>query len=755
MTEASTGLIGSGFLTNFRQLDIVPNQLTLFILKHYYFLNIIISISFFGCNSNIPEGTEAISKISPEYYSTWQHYLGDPGRSHFSVLNEINETNVSKLKKAWAYESGGLVEGSITQIQTNPLIVGDKLFGVNAEVSLFALDAATGEQLWEFKPVADGSGLGLKRGLNFWPSDGVDQDRLLFAAGFRLYALDPDTGTLIESFGEGGRVDLRKGLGRDHEKLSVMANTPGAVFEDMLILGTRVNESPGAAPGHVRAYDVLTGEIKWIFYTIPQPGDFGYETWSPESYLTVGGANSWSGITLDEERGIVFIPTGSAAFDFYGGDRKGENLFANTLLALDANTGERIWHFQMVHHDIWDRDLPAPPNLLEVERNGKKIPTVAQVTKSGHIYVFNRETGEPLFPIEEKVYPASKLVGEEVYRTQPLPLWPKPFSRQILTEDDLYAPDRPAFVDDFVDKEQNINPPTVREKFRQVTSNGQFIPADTKGVIVYPGFDGGAEWGGAALDPRNGVMYVNSNEMAWILRMRKIGGENDEELSAGATLTQIHCARCHGGQLQGLGDVPDIRDVKPRLTGDSIRSNIRNGRGAMTPFPNLTDEEVNSIVDFLLGQEEVDHRAEVTYDAPYSVAGFGRFKDDRGFPVVKPPWGLLNAVDLNSGEYLWQVPLGNEEALDDPDYPVTGTENYGGPVITAGGVLFIAATRDEKFRAFSMKTGEQLWETDLPAGGYATPATYKIGGKQFVVIACGGGKMRTKSGDSYIAFSLP
>ncbi|NNE30705.1 MAG: PQQ-binding-like beta-propeller repeat protein, partial [Saprospiraceae bacterium] len=430
----------------------------------------------------------------------------------------------------------------------------------------------------------------------------------------------------------------------------------------------------------------------------------------------------------------------------------GDNLFANSLIALNADTGERIWHFQFVHHDVWDRDLPAPPNLFDVERDGQKIPAVAQVTKSGHVFVFDRLTGAPLFPIEEKAYPQTTLVGDTTSPSQPLPLKPKPFARQILTEEELYAPDEPAFVDDFIDHKQNEKGFTVLDRFKQVTSEGQFIPPDTLGTILYPGADGGAEWGGAAVDPRDGTMYVNSNEMAWIVRMAELGSS-----SSGKGLTQIHCARCHGGNLQGLGVIPELQQVRSRLTPKEIQQTMVLGKGAMPAHPNLSQEEIASISDYLSGLEvgsEEDHRVEKAGNTPYAMVGFGRFKDQRGYPVVKPPWGTLNAIDLNTGEYKWTIPLGHEEGLIDPNHPVSGTENYGGPVITAGGVLLIGATKDEKFRAFHMETGELLWQTDLPAGGYATPATYMVNGKQYIVIACGGGKMGTPSGDIYLAFSL-
>lgn len=691
-------------------------------------------------------------------FTFWQHYLGDPARTHYSSIAQIDTATVHQLKLAWRYKSGGLDSSRITQIQTNPLVVGNILYGVNPALELFALNAESGELIWTFRPEAkDNSGLGLNRGLSYWPSQGQEESRLFFSSGSKLYAVSASKGTSIASFGNKGSIDLREGLGRDPEKLSVVANTPGAIYQDVLIMGTRVGEGPGASPGHIRAYNVITGAIAWTFHTIPQPGEFGYATWPEEAYKTVGGANNWAGMAIDQEAGIAYIPTGSAAFDWYGGDRHGENLFANCLLALDAASGERLWHFQMVHHDLWDRDLPAPPNLFEFKRDGKSIPAVAQVTKSGHVFVFNRMTGEPLFPIEEQAYPESTLAGEKAFATQPLPILPKPFARQRLREDDLYAPDQNAFVDDFVDKDQNINPPTVLEKFRTTTSQGQFIPIDTTGVVLYPGADGGAEWGGAALDPRTGIMYVNSNEMAWIVRMKAVGGDPETVTPIGQSLTQIHCARCHGGELQGLAGIPELQTVKDRVGLDSIHSIIKKGKGAMPGMPNLSDPEIDAVARFISGMaEETDHRVEgSSIKVPYAVAGFGRFKDDRGFPVVKPPWGTLNAIDLNTGKYHWTVPLGHEETLNDPDIPVSGLENYGGPVITAGGVLFIAATKDEKIRAFHMKTGALLWEDSLPAGGYATPATYEVNGKQFLVIACGGGKMGTASGDEYRAYALP
>ena len=691
-------------------------------------------------------------------YKSWAHYLGDPERTHFSLLSEIDTSNVSRLVPAWSYVSGEIPEGRNTQIQTNPLIIGGTLYGISPTNALFALDAANGNLKWEFQPPGkDHTGLGLSRGLLYWSDKNGNDQRLFYASGYQLYALEAASGNQITTFGKEGYIDLRQGLGRDPEKVPIVMTTPGVIYQNLLITGHRTSESPGAAPGHIRAYDVLSGDLVWIFHTIPQPGEYGYDTWPKTAYQTSGGANNWAGMALDEDNGIVYVPTGSAAFDWYGGDRIGDNLFANSLIALNAATGERLWHFQMVHHDLWDRDLPAPPNLIDLEKDGTLIPAVAQITKSGHVFVFNRLTGEAFFPIKEFPFPGTTLEGDTAALTQPLPLIPEPFARQRVEVEDLYAPNQPAFVDDFIDKEQNISPPTVKEKLEQVTSQGQFIPIDTTGVILYPGADGGAEWGGAAVDPRSGVMYVNANEMAWIVRMARVEGAG-AGLSPGTRLTRVHCARCHGGELQGVDAIPGLRGIEEKYSQNEISHIISKGKGAMPGMPNIDQEEVEAISAYLTGMESSeadDHRAEKNTTLPYAMVGFGRFKDNRGYPVVKPPWGTLNALDLNTGEYLWQVPLGHEKGFDDPEYPVSGTENYGGPVITAGGVLFIAATRDEKFRAIHMKNGETLWETKLPAGGYATPATYEIGGKQYVVIACGGGKMGTPSGATYMAFTLP
>ena len=584
--------------------------------------------------------------------------------------------------------------------------------------------------------------------MTYW-SQGKDK-RIFFTAGPYLFALNAATGQPVESFGRSGKASLKSKLGGWSQKLWVVSTTPGVIYHDLLILGTRVSESAIAAPGYIRAFDVHSGEVRWTFHTIPKPGEYGYETWPKNAYKSIGGVNSWAGFALDQKNGVVYAPTGSASYDFYGGNRKGANLFANCLLALDAATGKRIWHFQTVHHDIWDRDLPAPPNLISVMHNGKKIPAIAQITKSGFVFLFDRKTGEPLFPIEERHVKSSDLPGEEAWPTQPFPVKPPPFAGQKL---DLTN------VTNLSQESHDY----VAGILSNVRTGEQFIPPSKQGTIIYPGFDGGGEWGGAAVDPTTNTMYVNANEMAWILTMIDINPQGgDHALGLGESIYLANCAMCHGQDMQGdkTGTYPSLINIANKYPKDEIMNIIKNGKNFMPGWEHLGEQRIQAVIDFMEGKNEsIDPHAidmeSNTKIVPYTHTGYNRFFDPFGYPAMQPPWGTITAIDMNEGSIKWQVPLGEYEELTKKGLAKTGTENYGGPVVTAGGLIFIGASKDEYFRAFDKDTGAELWKYKLPAGGYATPSTFLALGKQYIVIACGGGKMGTKSGNSYVAFALP
>ncbi len=690
--------------------------------------------------------------------SDWRVTGGDPGNSRYSALDQINRNNVAALRVAWIYHTSDIPANTSTQIQSTPVVVDGVLYTTTPALAVVALRADSGTLIWRFDPFANRERESqVNRGVVYW-SDGAER-RIFFSAGRRLYSLDASTGRPASGFGDSGWVDLAVGLGRDIGDAFVLATSPGVVYEDLLIQGTRVGETEGSAPGHIRAYDVYTGRIRWTFHTIPRPGELGYDTWPAEAWKTAGGANSWAGMSVDVGRGIVYIPTGSATPDFYGRDRIGEDLFANTLLALDAKTGKRRWHFQTVHHDLWDRDLPAAPNLVRVTRGGRRVDAVAQITKTGFVFLFDRESGNPLFPVEERAVPGSDLRGEEAWATQPFALAPAPFARQSITEADLTELTPSAHA-------------AALQRFRTLRHDALFAPPSREGTILQPGFDGGGEWGGAAIDRETGVIYVNGSDVPWIAAMREVAGKTPSRgpSLSGPAVYAATCANCHGVDRRGIDRAPSLLGVGARLSTEQLRQVIDRGRGFMPSFANLRDDEKQAVIAYLLGRsappkaQSVDHsphaaglvasRGKQT-SAPYEFVGYERWRDSTGYPAVKPPWGTLNAIDLNTGDYRWKIRLGEHDALTARGIPVTGTEQYGGPIVTAGGLVFIAATEDEKFRAFDKVTGKLLWQARLPAAGYATPSTYSVRGKQFVVIAAGGGKLGTKSGDAYVAFALP
>jgi quinoprotein glucose dehydrogenase len=595
----------------------------------------------------------------------WLSVGGDRGGMRYSSLKQIDRGNVSRLRVAWTYRTDELKRGGNKTIECTPIVVAGVMYLTTGWMRVVALDAATGSERWTFDPAEFGrpsgpitSG-GVNRGVAYWSDGRRDGERRILhaTADGRLFSLDARTGKPDPAFGRGGAVDLRVGMERALTRLGYGVTSAPAIYRDRVILGFSVGEGPGpAAPGDVRAFDVRTGEPVWRFRTVPRPGEFGNETWEGDSWKDRGGANAWGGVSVDERRGLVFAGLGSAAFDFYGGDRKGQNLFANCVVALDARTGQRRWHFQTLHHDMWDHDLPVYPNLVTVTHGGRKIDAVAQVTKTGYVFLFDRASGKSLFEIEERPVPASDVPGEAAWPTQPVPVKPPPFSRVAFTEEDVTDISREAHDQ-------------VLERFRKLRAGGGFVPPSLEGTVAIPGLRGGANWSGASFDPSTGLLYVNSN------------------------------------------NVPNVITLVKSRPGSAV---------------------------------------------PYNHTGYHQFLDAEGYPAIKPPWGLLTAIDLNRGEFAWQVTLGEYPELTKRGIRQTGTENFGGTIVTAGGLVFIGGTKDERFHAFDARTGRLLWEDALPAGGYATPSTYMVNGRQFVVIAAGGaGKPGTRPGEAFVAYALP
>ena len=663
-----------------------------------------------------------------------------------------------QLKVAWTYHTGDA--DSMTQIQVNPIIIDSTLYAVSPKLKLFALNAATGKEKWVFDPMNDSTvkkqgnfGMNVCRGVTFY-SDNKDSQRIFYSANSQLYCIHAKTGIPVKSFGENGKIDLHADLGIDASKLYVAMTSPGIIYKDMIIVGCRVSEEADAAPGFIRAYDVHSGNLRWIFHTIPQPGEFGYDSWDDkDAWKHIGGVNAWSGFSLDEKNGILFAPLGSASYDFYGGRRTGNNLFANCVLALDAATGKRIWHFQTVHHDVWDRDLPTAPVLVSLKKDGKTIDAIAQTTKSAFIFLFNRKTGESIYPIHETPVPnQSELAGEKLSSTQPVPSFPKPFARQILSEKDLN------------DLSSDSSYADIKNRLAHYHTGNMFNPPSKEGTVIFPGFDGGAEWGGPAYDPLTGILYVNATEMPWILTMVDVKNKPEKaetNLQAGTRIYNINCMNCHGPQREGSPNYPVLIGINKKYNQQQFEQIVSSGRRMMPAFKQLDKEEMNALASFILDDKKEQRQKfiarqktkDIWYDLPYSSTGYNKFLTKEGYPAVKPPWGTLSAIDLNTGNLLWKDTLGDYPALKAKGIH-SGTENYGGPVVTAGGLLFIAATSDAKIRAFNKRTGKLLWEADLPAAGFATPSVYQVNGKQYLVIACGGGKLGKKTSDAYVAFAI-
>ena len=673
---------------------------------------------------------------TPESHD-WPVYGGALENQHYSTLAQINKSNVKQLQLAWTFDTG-----ETGGLQTSPIVVEGILYGISPTQKIFAIDAATGKLKWKFDSGIKGTQP--DRGLAYWRSPGGDDKRIIVGVMNFVYELDAATGQPIPSFGDKGRIDLRENLGRDPAVQSIALTSPAVVYKDLFIVGGRLPETLPAPPGDIRAYDVHSGKLRWSFHTIPHPGETGYETWPKDAWKYTGAANNWTGMSLDPKTGTIYVPTGSASFDFYGGDRVGDNLFANCLLALNAETGQRIWHFQAVKHDIWDRDFPSPPTLVTVNREGKLIDAVAQTSKQGFVYLFDRATGTPLFPLETRKYPKSDVPGEVTSPEQSLPTKPAPFTRQEFTEDLL----------------DNRTPEMHKwavEQFHKMRSEGQFIPFTVgKDTVLFPGFDGGAEWGGSAVDPASGILYVNANDIPWTGTL----AENTGDQSSGRGIYQSQCSVCHRDNRAGSPpQFPSLVGVGGRLGRAGIAEVIHNGRGRMNAFPNLGWEETNALIDYLTSGEnkELASSGGASTGMRYRFGGYRKLYDPEGYPAIVPPWGTLNAINLNTGEYAWKIPFGEYPELAAKGVKPTGTENYGGPIVTAGGLVFIGATAsDKKFHAYDKSTGELLWETTLPFAANATPITYEIDGRQYVAVAAGGGRdFRSKSGGLYVAFALP
>ena len=766
------------------------------------------SLLIFSCAGKQDfEKKYTLTKEEKEKYTKWTVYNGGNENIKYSSLKQINRKNVKDLKVAWTYNSTQASETNRTDMKVNPLIINGVLYGLNPELKIFALDAATGQEKWVYDPKyiptfgrAEGrygqnfnapGQTHIHRGLSYYDGEGNPMNqRLIYApgGGHMLIAVDPLNGRPIANFGKDGFVDLHNDGPTDRiipdKDLHVSLTTPGIVYKDMIIVGSRNNEGLKSSVGHVKAYDVNTGKLRWIFHTIPQPGEFGYDTWpQKEAYKWVGGANVWGGMCLDDQRGIVYAMTGSTTDDFYGAYRLGDNLFADCILALDANTGERLWHFQMIHHNVWDWDLCAnPPALGHITQDGKKRDVVICTSKQGLLYVFDRVTGEPIHPIPEVEVPSvSELPGEQLSKTQPMPTFYEPFSKQKFTEADLLDDKR--IISDSSYK-------FIQNKFRELKSDNFWNPPSKQGTLQIPGFNGGNDWGGASFDPETQIAYIVDNTSPWIVSRIPIAearAENAERpgggrsrgpvLRAGMTngdagpiIYRQSCQGCHGPDLRGgetnpsYGPIKSLAALKQDLP--TVVGIVKNGVGTMPANTELGHSEAVAVVSWIL--KNAPAMAQKYVPSPpveepwYFTAvttgrqGYnGKFLTAEGYPAIKYPWSEMVAQDMNTGKILWRKMIGGYKELVEKGIK-TGAETFGAGAITAGGLIFVSGSSAETIEALDKFTGELLWEAKLPHAAVSTPSVYEVNGKQYVVISCGGGgKQLTKSGDEYVAFTLP
>jgi quinoprotein glucose dehydrogenase len=677
----------------------------------------------------IPAATDA--ELTPanglpaaESLRTWTVSHGDAGSRRYSALDQINKRNVGQLAVAWTYHS----RDGRGNIQANPIVVDGVMYGPTPGRAIVALDATNGTERWRFQ-VEQPARISLedapaRRGLVYWAGGSGAAPRLVFASGNWLYALDPKSGRPLPDFGENGRAPFPTG-----------GTAVGVIWQDRYIV-------PGLW-GDIYAFDLRTGAQLWRFHTRPEAGEFGADSWRGP---VRDGAHPWGGVALDEARGIAFVAVGAARPDFIGVDRHGDNLFSNCLVALDARTGARLWHFQNVRHDVWDLDNPAPPNLVTITREGRRIDAVAAVTKVGNTLLLDRVSGKPIFPFRLRRAPTSTLPGEETAPYQPDPELPEWISRPEFKLGDITT--RTPAAHDFV--------------LRQVqrATFGWFEPPTEARPMLYHSSRGGAEWTGACVDVPTGRLYISSNNLisqATVFRSDDLERDPLQPPSAGEKIFLQHCAGCHGANRQGVGMVPTLLGLQRRMNDEQVLALLKTGRSPMPPAPEMTAEQQRDLLDFLMRRHQPPaRRSPRASERAYFAVGYKFVNDDEGYPGTNPPWGLLNCLDLNTGKLLWRVPLGQYAELTAKGLPKTGTENFGGPTVTAGGLVFVAGTRDEKIRAFDKDTGEELWSAKLPWGGYAPPSVYEVDGKEYVVVtATGGGKVGTATGDAWVAFALP
>jgi quinoprotein glucose dehydrogenase len=649
----------------------------------------------------------------------WSRSLGGATSNRFSELTQITRENVATLEVAWTYHSG---DGS-GNIQCNPIIVGGVLFTPTPGRNIAAVDAVTGREIWRFSPsalIGKDSSAPARRGLLYWKGDNETAPRLLFGDGRWLLAIDPATGKSIASFGEGGKVLVPAGT-----------TAVGAVHQHVLVL-------PGYG-ADVYGFDVRNGKPLWTFATRPAAGEHGGDTWSTRE----SGANCWGGMAMDESRGIAYVATGSPKPNFFGMNHKGDNLFSNCVIALEVLTGKRLWHFQEIRHDIWDWDIPAPPNLVTVQRHGLRVDAVAQVTKAGNTLLLDRVTGEPLYDFRLVRVDTHGLPGDVTARYQPAPELPQPFARGAYTEADL--PTLPGSRDALLPLFQRAN-------------HGPFPSLDEARPTLMFNIHGGAEWTGAAADSK-GFLYVTANEIPWsITTFRDDDPAPVTPPTAGEQVYQSVCVACHGADRRGIGHAPPLRGLRHRMGAEEIRNLIKAGKNTMPALPFLTEEQLRPLTDFLLCKDRpVQDAPQKQKSLPsWTFGGFLKVQDPAGYPACSPPWGTLNCINLNTGKIAWSVPFGEYAELAQKGVPTTGQENFGGAAVTASGLVFASGTRDQKIRAFDAASGRELWNHALPQHGTAPPSIYEANGRQFVVVpATGGGKLGGKAGDAWVAFALP